>query len=147
MEFSTHYWETLLRLAKQAATCNEVPISAILVHNNTIIAQSHNQVETRCDPTLHAEMLVLKDGFNLLGKYLSECDLYVSLEPCPMCAHAIKLSHVRRLYFGAYDPKGGGVEHGPRILQHLDRIEIFGGFFEKEFNQLLQTFFADLRKN
>ncbi len=147
MESSTHYWETLIRLAEHAATCNEVPISAILVHNNHIIAQSHNTVETHNDPTLHAEMLVLKDGFAKLGKHLSDCDLYVSLEPCPMCAHAIKLSQVRRLYFGAYDPKGGGVEHGPRILQNLDRIEIFGGFYEKEFNQLLQTFFANLRKS
>ena len=81
----------------------------------------------------------------LLGKYLNECELYVSLEPCPMCAHAIKLSHVRRLYFGAYDPKGGGIEHGPRILQNLDRIGIFGGFYETEFNQLLRAFFQNIR--
>ena len=102
-------------------------------------------METHNDPTLHAEMLVLKQGFKLLGKYLNECELYVSLEPCPMCAHAIKLSHVRRLYFGAYDPKGGGIEHGPRILQNLDRIGIFGGFYETEFNQLLRAFFQNIR--
>lgn len=147
MKISTHYWETLIRLANQAAKYNEVPISAVLVHDNKIIAFGHNTVETHNDPTLHAEMLVLKEGFSKRGKHLSECDLYVSLEPCPMCAHAIKLSQIRRLYFGAYDPKGGGVEHGPRILQNLDRIEIFGGFYEKEFNQLLQDFFSTLRKN
>jgi tRNA(adenine34) deaminase len=147
MKFSTHYWETLIRLAEHAARCNEVPISAMLIHNDQIIAMAHNTVETHNDPTLHAEMLVLKEGFAQRGKHLSDCDLYVSLEPCPMCAHAIKLSQVRRLYFGAYDPKGGGVEHGPRILQNLDRIEIFGGFHEKEFNQQLQAFFATLRKN
>lgn len=145
MEFSSPYWETLIHLAEHAATCNEVPISAILVHNNQIIARSHNMVETQNDPTLHAEMLVLKDGFAKLGKYLSDCDLYVSLEPCPMCAHAIKLSQVRRLYFGAYDPKGGGVEHGPRILKNLDRIEILGGFYENKFNELLVNFFSKLR--
>ncbi|QOL19269.1 nucleoside deaminase [Candidatus Bodocaedibacter vickermanii] len=146
MESSTHYWETLIRLAEQAALRNEVPISAILVHDNTIIAMGHNTVETHNDPTLHAEMLVLKEGFSKLGKHLSDCDLYVSLEPCPMCAHAIKLSQIRRLYFGAYDPKGGGVEHGPRLLHNLNRIEIFGGFYETEFNKQLQTFFSNLRK-
>jgi tRNA(adenine34) deaminase len=145
MEFSTHHWNTLIDLAKQAAACNETPVSALLVHKNQIVATAHNLVETHNDPTLHAEMLVLKQGFKLLGKYLNECELYVSLEPCPMCAHAIKLSHVRRLYFGAYDPKGGGIEHGPRILQNLDRIGIFGGFYETEFNQLLRAFFQNIR--
>lgn len=147
MEFSTHHWNTLIDLAKHAAACNETPVSALLVHKNRIVATAHNLVETHKDPTLHAEMLVLKQGFNLLGKYLNECDLYVSLEPCPMCAHAIKLSHIRRLYFGAYDPKGGGVEHGPRILQNLDRISVFGGFHEVEFNHLLSTFFQNIRNS
>jgi tRNA(adenine34) deaminase len=147
MDFSTHYWKTLIDLAKHAAACNETPVSALLVHKNRIVVTAYNQVETHKDPTLHAEMLVLKQGFTQFGKYLNDCDLYVSLEPCPMCAHAIKLSQVRRLYFGAYDPKGGGVEHGPRILQNLDRIEIWGGFQEIEFNQLLSTFFQKIRKS
>lgn len=146
MELSTYCWNTLIDLAKQATACNETPVSALLVHKNRIIATAFNQVEAEEDPTLHAEMLVLKEGFKTLGKYLSECELYVSLEPCPMCAHAIKLSQVRRLYFGAYDPKGGGVEHGPRILQNLNRIEIFGGFYESEFNHILSTFFQNVRK-
>lgn len=145
MNFSTHIWETLIQLAENAATYHEVPVSALLVHNNRIIASAHNLVETHKDPTLHAELVVLKEGFKKFGKYLPECDLYVSLEPCPMCAHAIKLSQVRRLYFGAYDPKGGGVDHGPKCLSALDRIEIFGGFYEDTFNGLLKSFFQKHR--
>lgn len=146
MKNSTSYWDILIDLANQAAACNETPVSALLVHKNHIVATAFNQVETKKNPTLHAEMLVLKEGFRALGKYLNECDLYVSLEPCPMCAHAIKLSQVRRLYFGAYDPKGGGVEHGPRLLINLNRIEIFGGFYESHFNHILSTFFQNVRE-
>lgn len=146
MNSSTHIWETLMQLAEYAATCNEVPVSALLVHNKTIVASAYNLVETYQDPTLHAELIVLKEGFKQFGKYLRDCDLYVSLEPCSMCAHAIKLSQVRRLYFGAYDPKGGGVEHGPRCLSELDRVEIFGGFYEKKFNTILKSFFQQVRE-
>lgn len=138
---SNDYWKILLELSQHAMACNEVPVSAILVKDKKIIASAHNLVETHQDPTLHAELLVLKEGFKKLGKYLIDCDLYVSLEPCPMCAHAIKLSQLQRLYFGAYDPKGGGVDHGPRCLNNLDRIQIFGGFYEKEFDTLLKRFF------
>lgn len=146
MENSSLYWEKLLDLAQHATTCGEIPVSALLVHKNHIVATAYNLVETHNDPTQHAEMLVLKHAFKQLGKYLNQCDLYVSLEPCPMCSHAIKLSQVRRLYFGAYDPKGGGVEHGPRLLKNLDRIQVYGGFHEREFNQLLSTFFQNIRK-
>lgn len=139
------YWNTLLSLTHQAAHNNEVPVSALLVYQNTIIASAHNQVETLKNPTLHAEMLVLNEGVKQLGKYLTECDLYVSLEPCPMCAWAIRLSHIKRLYFGAYDPKGGGVEHGPRLLDNLDRLQVFGGFHEQEFSNHLTTFFNGKR--
>lgn len=145
MNSSETYWKTLLNLAEHAAQHDEVPISALLVYQNKIIASAYNQVETLKNPILHAEMIVLNEGFNQLGKYLAECDLYVSLEPCPMCAQAIKLSQVKRLYFGAYDPKGGGVEHGPRLLDNLDRIEVFGGFYEQDFSYLLTTFFAGKR--
>lgn len=140
-----NYWEVLLKLAHRAATRNEVPVAALLVHNNQIISTAHNMVETYNNPTLHAEILVLKEGFKQFGKYLTECDLYVSLEPCPMCAYAIKLSQVRRLYFGAYDPKRGGVEHGSRCLDGLNRLEVVGGFHEKEFDLLLKDFFSKKR--
>jgi tRNA(adenine34) deaminase len=145
MNHTEIYWNTLIELTKNAAQKDEVPISALLVYQNQIIATAHNQVETEGNPTLHAEMLVLNEGFNQLGKYLTECDLYVSLEPCPMCAWAIRLSNIKRLYFGAYDPKGGGVDHGPRLLDNLDRIQVFGGFHEHEFSRYLTRFFNDKR--
>lgn len=143
----TDYWGELIELAKTASKQGEVPVAALLVKDQKIIATAYNLVETHKDPTLHAEMLVLREGFKHIGKYLSECDLYVSLEPCPMCAHAIKLAQVRRLYFGAYDPKGGGIEHGPRCLSNLDRVEIFGGYYEKEFDVLLKDFFQQRRND
>jgi tRNA(adenine34) deaminase len=142
---TNNYWDILYNLAQKASEYNEVPVAALLVKDNKIIASAYNLVETHKDPTLHAELIVLKEGFKQLGKYLPECDLYVSLEPCPMCAHAIKLSQVRRLYFGAYDPKGGDIEHGSRRLGNLDRIEIFGGFYEDRFNALLKSFFQQHR--
>lgn len=145
MNHSEPFWDTLLILTKQAAINNEVPVAAVLVHQNKIIASAHNQVEAHNNPTLHAEMLVLYEGYKQLGKYLSECDLYVSLEPCPMCAWAIRLSHIKRLYFGAYDPKGGGVEHGPRLLDNLARIQVFGGFHEQDFSKYLTSFFSRKR--
>lgn len=141
----TDYWGRLIDLATTASQQGEVPVAALLVKDQKIIATSHNLVETHKDPTLHAEILVLREGFKRIGKYLTDCDLYVSLEPCPMCAHAIKLAQIRRLYFGAYDPKGGGVEHGPRGLSNLDRIEVFGGYYEKEFDALLKDFFQQRR--
>lgn len=144
MEINT-YWQTLIDLCTTAADRGEVPVAALLVQNNQVIATAHNLVETHNNPTLHAEMLVLTQGYNLLGKYLTECDLYVSLEPCPMCAHAIKLSQIRRLYFGAYDPKGGGVEHGPRLLDNLTRLDTFGGYHETVFISVLKAFFLNKR--
>jgi tRNA(adenine34) deaminase len=145
MNQTAPYWNTLLALTEEARQNDEVPISAVLVYENKIIASAHNLVVTQNNPTLHAEMLVLNEGFSQLGKYLSECDLYVSLEPCPMCAWAIRLSQVKRLYFGAYDPKGGGVEHGPRLLDNLDRLQVFGGFHEEAFSSYLSSFFHEKR--
>jgi tRNA(adenine34) deaminase len=138
---SDNYWDILSQLAQKAADEGEVPVAALLVKNRHVIAQGYNLVETLNDPTLHAEIVVLREGFKQLGKYLTECDLYVTLEPCPMCAHALKLSKIRRLYFGAYDPKGGGIEHGARCLGDLNRLQVFGGFHEKRFNAFLTSFF------
>src|SRR5258708_4353719 len=100
--------------AKAAAARGEVPVGAILIDEaGAIVAAAGNRVEADHDPTAHAEMLVLRAGAARLGeKRLVGCDLYVTLEPCPMCAAAISFAHIRRLYFGAYDPQGGGVRHG-----------------------------------
>ena len=136
--------------AEAAGARGEVPVGAVLVGpGGSVLAAAGNRVEAERDPTAHAEMLVLREGAVRLGaKLLDGCDLYVSLEPCPMCAAAISLAHIRRLYFAAYDPKGGGVEHGARIFnqptcQH--RPEIYGGIDERRAAALLQDFFRARR--
>jgi tRNA(adenine34) deaminase len=136
--------------AGAAGARGEVPVGAVLVAaDGTLLAAAGNRVEATRDPTAHAEMLVLREGAAALGqKHLDGCDLYVSLEPCPMCAAAISLARVRRLYFAAYDPKGGGVEHGPRIFDQPTchhRPEIYGGIDERRAAALLRGFFRARR--
>jgi tRNA(Arg) A34 adenosine deaminase TadA len=136
--------------AKAAAERGEVPVGAALFdENSALIAAFGNQVEQDHDPTAHAEMLALRAGAARLGlKRLEGCDLYVSLEPCPMCAAAIALARIRRLYFAAYDPKGGGVEHGPRIFDQPSchhRPEVYGGIAEGAAAALLRKFFQTRR--
>src|SRR5271166_3655411 len=107
--------ERALEEAARAAAVGEVPVGAVLIEaaSGAVLAVSGNRVETLKDPTAHAEMLVLRAGAaKLQTPRLEECDLYVTLEPCAMCAAAISFARIRRLYFGAYDPKGGAVEHG-----------------------------------
>jgi tRNA(adenine34) deaminase len=130
-----------------AAARGEVPVGAVLVDAaGQVAAAAGNQVEADRDPTAHAEMVVLRAGAKLLGvKRLAGCDLWVTLEPCAMCAAAIAHSHLRRLYFGAYDPKGGAVEHGPRLFDQPTihhRPEIYGGIDEQRAAALLRVFFA-----
>jgi tRNA(adenine34) deaminase len=132
--------------ATAAAERGEVPVGAVLVDTGgRIAAASGNRVERDHDPTAHAEMLVLREAAARLGaKRLAGCDLYVTLEPCPMCAAAISLARIRRLYFGAYDPKGGGVEHGPRIFDQPTchhRPEVYGGIAERAAGEMLRGFF------
>jgi tRNA(adenine34) deaminase len=138
--------------ARAAETRGEVPIGAVLVHgpSGRILARAGNRVEETGDATAHAEMLVLRAAAGLADYRLAECDLYVTLEPCPMCAAAISLARVRRLYFGAYDPKGGGVEHGPRIFAQPTchhRPEVVGGIEEGPASVLLKDFFAVRRQS
>lgn len=137
--------------AEAAGEGGDVPVGAVLIDPaGAIVAASGNRVERDHDPTAHAEMLVLRIGAARLGiKRLAGCDLYVTLEPCAMCAAAIGLAHIRRLYFGAYDPKGGGVEHGARIFDHPTchhRPEIYGGIGERAAAVLLRRFFAARRR-
>jgi tRNA(adenine34) deaminase len=136
--------------AEVAGWRGEVPVGAVLVGaDGTVIAASGNRVEEQHDPTAHAEMLVLREAAATLGaKQLDGCDLYVTLEPCPMCAAAISLARVRRLYFGAYDPKAGGVEHGARIFDQPTchhRPEVYGGIDERRAAALLRAFFRARR--
>jgi tRNA(Arg) A34 adenosine deaminase TadA len=137
--------------AEAAAALGEVPVGAVLVDGETgeILARAHNLVETDKDPTAHAELLVIREAAQRLGaKRLTRADLYVSLEPCPMCAQAIALARLRRLFFGAYDAKGGGVEHGPRIFAQPTchhRPEVIGGVQERRAGDLLKAFFQARR--
>ncbi|HTV89875.1 MAG TPA: nucleoside deaminase [Stellaceae bacterium] len=136
--------------AAAAGAAGEVPVGAVLVDaEGRIVAAAGNRVERDRDPTAHAEMLVLRLGSaRLLMKRLAGCDLYATLEPCPMCAAAIGLACIRRLYFAAFDPKGGGVEHGPRIFDQPTchhRPEIYGGIAERPAAAMLRRFFEARR--
>jgi tRNA(adenine34) deaminase len=137
--------------AEAAAARGEVPVGAALVDGRTgaVLARAGNRVEELHDATAHAEMLVLRAAATQgESKRLPDCDLYVTLEPCPMCAQAIAFARIRRLYFGAYDPKGGGVDHGPRIFEQPTchhRPEVYGGIGESRAAALLQAFFKARR--
>ncbi len=137
--------------AEAAAVRDEVPVGAVLVDGATgaVLAQSGNRVEELHDPTAHAELLVIRAAAAAgQAKRLADCDLYVTLEPCPMCAQAIAFARIRRLYFGAYDAKGGGVEHGPRIFGQPTchhRPEVYGGIGETRAGGLLKAFFRAKR--
>jgi tRNA(Arg) A34 adenosine deaminase TadA len=139
-----------LAAAGEAAARGEVPVGAVLVDaRGEVLAAAGNRVETDRDPTAHAEMLVLRAAAARSAvPRLLECDLWVTLEPCAMCAAAIGLARLRRLYFAAYDPKAGAVEHGPRLFDRNEanhRPEIYGGIDEAPAARLLRDFFAARR--
>lgn len=137
--------------AQLAAEQDEVPVGAVIVDGNSgqVIAAGYNLTESLRDPTAHAEMLVIREACRILNvTRLSQCDLYVTLEPCAMCAQALSFARIRRLYFGAFDPKGGAVEHGARIFSQPTchhQPEIIGGIAETACSTILKTFFAKKR--
>ena len=136
--------------AEAAAGAGEVPVGAVLVAGDgTVLASDRNRIEERRDPTAHAEMLVIRAASVRLGTArLVGCDLYVTLEPCPMCAMAASLARLRRIYYGAEDPKGGGIDHGPRILASTSchhRPEVYGGIAASRSAELLRPFFQARR--
>jgi len=136
--------------AERAAALGEVPVGAVVIDaEGEILAAAGNRVEALRDPTAHAEMLALRAAAARRGaKRLAECDLWVTLEPCAMCAAAIGLARLRRLYFAAYDAKGGAVEHGARLFNRPEanhRPEIYGGIDEAHAARLLREFFRDRR--
>ncbi|USO01935.1 MAG: nucleoside deaminase [Alphaproteobacteria bacterium] len=138
-----------LTLAKEAAACGEVPVGAVIVCEGVIIAEARNAVEQQKNVCAHAEMLALQRASSQLGeKFLLKAHMYVTLEPCAMCAAAISYARIARLYFGAYDPKSGGVEHGARVYDHQtchSKPEIVGGICEREATTMLSDFFQKLR--
>jgi tRNA(Arg) A34 adenosine deaminase TadA len=139
-----------LQQARLAAERGEVPIGAVIVGpDGTVLAEAGNRTEADGDPTAHAEMLAIRAAASRLGApRLIGCDLHVTLEPCPMCAQAIAFARIRRLYYGASDPKGGGVEHGPRLFGQPTchhRPEVYSGIGEREAGEMLREFFRERR--
>lgn len=133
-----------------AAKAGEVPVGAVLVSaQGKVIAEACNRVERDSDPAAHAEILVLREaGRRLLTPRLTDHDLYVTLEPCPMCAQAVAFARIRRLYYGAEDPKGGGVDNGARVFSASSchhRPDVYGGMYEAASASLLREFFRQRR--
>jgi tRNA(Arg) A34 adenosine deaminase TadA len=135
--------------ARRAAALGEVPVGAVVVKDGAVVAAARNRPRGAHDPTAHAEMVAIRAAADALGdERLSGCDLYVTLEPCTMCAGAISFARIRRLYYGAADPKGGAVESGVRFFDaptchHAP--EVYGGIRESEAAELLRDFFAAKR--
>lgn len=135
--------------ARAAAAAGEVPVGCVIVRDGTVLARAGNRTLTDKDPTAHAELIAIRAAAAALGsERLTDCDLYVTLEPCAMCAAAISFARIRRLYFAAADPKGGAVEHGVRFFAAATchhRPEIYGGIAESEAAALLREFFRERR--
>jgi len=144
------YMQEALKEAQRAFEEDEVPVGAVIVHKGQIIARGHNQVELLKDPTAHAEMLALTSATNYLGtKWLNDASLYVTIEPCSMCAGALVLSRIKEVYFGASDPKTGACGSIVNIANHRKlnhRIKIKKGILEAECGSLLKDFFKKKRK-
>lgn len=139
-----------LREAERAFDENEVPVGCVIIHGNRIIAKAHNQIEMLNDPTAHAEMLALTSAFDAIqNKQLKGCSMYVTLEPCTMCAGALVLAKIENIYFGAYDIKSGACGSVLNItnnksLNHISKV--YGGILDKECGMLLKAFF-DMKRN
>jgi tRNA(adenine34) deaminase len=135
-----------LALAAESAHAGEVPVGAVIVKDGRILVEAANIMRALYDPTAHAEMVAIRAAAALLkSERLDDCDLWVTLEPCAMCAGAISNARIRRLYYAASDPKGGAVEHGPKIFGHatcLHKPEVYGGLGEAQAAEQLRSFFA-----
>ena len=148
-EAAKSFMEIALRGAEAAGGSGEIPVGAVIVREGEVIAAAGNRTRELADVTAHAEVLVIRDAAKRLGRErLSDCDLYVTLEPCTLCAAAISFARIRRLYYGAGDPKGGAVEHGVRFFtaptcHHAP--EVYSGIGETASSDLLRRFFGALR--
>jgi len=143
------YMDEALEIAVAAMRAGEVPVGALVVRAGEIVARAGNRILRGRDPTAHAEILALREAAKKLNtERLTDCDLYVTLEPCAMCAAAISFARIRRLYYGASDPKGGGVESGVRFFTSPTchhRPEVYGGMQETQSAELLRAFFRERR--
>ncbi len=149
MEADIQFMQEALAEARSAAAAGEVPIGAVLVHSGKILARSGNRTIRDCDPTAHAEIVVLREAARLLGNYrLADTTLYLTIEPCGMCAGAIIQARVPRLVYGADDPKGGAVRSCFEILSHPrlnHQVEVTSGVLAADCSAILQSFFAERR--
>ena len=141
--------DVALTEARAAAAAHEVPVGCAIVRGGEVIARAGNRTLRDRDPTAHAELVAIRAAAARLGsERLADCDLYVTLEPCAMCAAAISFARIRRLYFGAADPKGGAVEHGVKFFAAATchhRPEVYGGIGERDAATLLREFFVERR--
>ena len=146
---SSSFMALALEEARAAATAGEVPVGCVIVREGSVIARAHNRTLADRDPTAHCELLAIRQAAHALGsERLPDCDMYVTLEPCTMCVAAISFARIRRLYYGAADPKGGAVEHGVRFFAAPTchhRPEVYGGIAEGEAAALLKDFFRRRR--
>jgi tRNA(adenine34) deaminase len=147
--FMDSYMDLALAEARAAAAAGEVPVGCVVVRDGTVVARGRNRTLADRDPTAHAEMLALRAAAAAIGsERLVDCDVYVTLEPCTMCAGALSFARIRRLYYGAADPKGGAVESGVRFFSAPTchhRPDVYGGIGEQEAAALLREFFAERR--
>ena len=138
-----------LALAEKASALGEVPVGAVVTRGGEVIAEAHNAPRDTHDPTAHAEILAIRRAARALGEErLTDCDLWVTLEPCAMCAGAIVHARIGKLYYAASDPKGGAVEHGARVFEQpqcLHRPEVYAGIGEARAAELLREFFRERR--
>lgn len=143
------FMQRALALAQEAADAGEVPVGAVIVRNGVEIVGASNAMRASKDPTAHAEIVAIREAARILGnERLDDCDLWVTLEPCPMCAGAIAHARIARVYYAASDPKGGGVDHGPRIFTQPTchhRPEVYSGLGEAQASAQLRAFFAAKR--
>jgi tRNA(adenine34) deaminase len=143
------FMDMALEEARAAGEAGEVPVGCVIVANGAVVARAGNCTLTETDPTAHAEIVAIRQAAALLGsERLTECDLYVTLEPCTMCAGAVAFARIRRLYYGAADPKGGAVDNGVKFFtspSYHHRPEVYGGIAEAEASALLKEFFRERR--
>ncbi|HOM03976.1 MAG TPA: tRNA adenosine(34) deaminase TadA [Candidatus Kapabacteria bacterium] len=150
MKSDEYYINEAIKQARKCSASEDVPVGAVIVQGGKIIARGYNQVEKRNNSTAHAEIIAIERAIKKVGyKHLLDCDIYVTLEPCPMCSGAIVLARLRRLVFGAFDPKAGAAASLYNITSDVrlnHRLDVLGGVCETECSLLLKDFFKKLRE-
>lgn len=151
MEDKERFMKEALKQAKKGFDKGECPIGCVIVKDGKVLVRSHNMKLTKCNPILHAEVVAIDKACKKIGDWrLNDCDMYVTLEPCTMCAGAIIQSRIRKVYFGAYEPKSGAVVSCNDIFEvshgHNHKVEFEGGIMEKECSQMMLDFFRAIRK-